>query len=116
MLKCATWDERLDLGSKLIKHLNTQEMDYQKAVANSIYKRSKALMTYIPRYSKMKSNIKLIKPINSGMTSLPEDYGLSEYFEKPVEIHKFKGDHVTILENKAVAEVINSSLRQTDRT
>lgn len=96
----------------LIKHLTVQEVNYQKLIANGIYNRSKALMTYIPAYNKLKSNVTLIKPTQSSVTDLPDDYALSEYFEKPIKVHTFEGNHVTILENQATAELINSYLQE----
>ncbi|XP_023312031.1 fatty acid synthase-like, partial [Anoplophora glabripennis] len=112
ILKCANWDERLNFTSELIKQNTLHDVDYQRIIANGIYKRSKALMTYTPTYTKLKADIALVKPSQVSSGSLPEDYGLSTYFEKPVKIHTFEGNHITILENEATAEVINSFLKK----
>lgn len=110
IFKCATWEERVDLGIEIVKHRSTHEADYLRLVANSIYKRTKALMIYTPSYSKLKSKVKLVKPTQASVTGLPEDYGLSEYFEEPIEMQTIEGNHVTMLENEKLTAVINSCL------
>ncbi|XP_018577969.1 uncharacterized protein LOC108916245 [Anoplophora glabripennis] len=62
ILKCANWDESLNLALELIKHNTPLDVDYQRLIANGSYRRSKAMNTYTPSYSKLKSNIILIKP------------------------------------------------------
>lgn len=79
-------------------------------MANSIYKRTKALMKYMPSFTKLRSNVKLLKPTYASVKGLPEDYGLSEYFVNPIEVQTFEGNHVTILDNEKVADVVNYSL------
>ncbi|XP_018572598.1 fatty acid synthase-like [Anoplophora glabripennis] len=110
IFKCDTWDDRVDLGIEIIKHNTTHEANYQRLVANRIYTRAKALMTYTPSYTKLKSRVKLLKPSQAIVTGLPEDYGLSEYFETPIEVLTVNGNHVTILENEIVAATINECL------
>lgn len=107
------WSERLNIGIEIIKDQSSQEASYQRLVANSIYKRTKALMNYTPSYRKLKSHVKLLKPTNASVIGLPEDYGLSDYFDKSIEVQTFEGNHVTILENEKVAEAINDSLPET---
>ncbi|KAJ8919484.1 hypothetical protein NQ315_002105, partial [Exocentrus adspersus] len=109
---CTTWEDRLTLGTEIIKPRTIHEANYQKLVANNIYKRTQALMIYTPSYSKLKTKVKLIKPTQSSVTGLPEDYGLSQYFEKPIQVQNFEGNHSTIIENEAVAAFISTCVQE----
>ncbi|KAJ8919478.1 hypothetical protein NQ315_002099 [Exocentrus adspersus] len=109
---CPTWEDRMNLGTEIVKDRTIHDANYQKLVANSIYKRTQALMIYTPTYSKLKTNVKLIKPTQCSVTGLPEDYGLSQYFEKPIQIQTFEGNHVTVVDNEAVAELINACVQE----
>ncbi|KAJ8976879.1 hypothetical protein NQ317_001203 [Molorchus minor] len=112
IFKCNSWQDRLDLGAAIVKQRVGLEGHYQKKVASSIYRRLNALKLYSPSYSKLKSDIKLYKPKIGSIRGLPEDYGLSEFCEKPLEVMTFEGNHVTILENEMVAEALNAIINK----
>ncbi|KAJ8919482.1 hypothetical protein NQ315_002103 [Exocentrus adspersus] len=112
LFMCPTWEDRMNLGTEIVRDHTIHEANYQKLVANSIYKRTQALMIYTPSYSKLKTKVKLIKPTQSSVTGLPEDYGLSQYFEKPIQVQNFEGNHFTIIENEAVVEFINTCVQE----
>lgn len=67
-------------------------------------------MDYTPSSTKLRAKVKLLKPTQATVTGLSEDYNLSEYFEKPIDVQTLEGNHITILDNEKVAEVINSCL------
>lgn len=112
IFKCQTWEERVNMGLELVKSSAVREANYLRIVADTIYKRLKDVGTYMPSYGNLKSNIKLYKPSFSIVQDVTDDYGLSQFFEKPVEIKCFEGNHETILENEKVAEAINSSIQK----
>ncbi|KAJ8919480.1 hypothetical protein NQ315_002101, partial [Exocentrus adspersus] len=112
LFMCPTWEDRMNLGIEIIKDPTVDAVNYHKLVANGIYKRLQAIMIYTPSYCKLKTNVKLIKPTQCSTTGLPEDYGLSQYFDKPIQVQNFEGNHFTILDNEAVVEFINRSLQE----
>ncbi|KAJ8919481.1 hypothetical protein NQ315_002102 [Exocentrus adspersus] len=114
LFMCPTWEDRMNLGTEIVKDHTIHEANYQKLVANSIYKRAQALLIYTPSYSKLKTNVKLIRPTQCSVTGLPDDYGLSQYFETPIQVQNFEGNHATIIENEAVAKFINTSVGRTE--
>lgn len=73
-----------------MKHFKTDERMTESFVLNamtSVIKRIDACWTYQPTFTKLKSQAKLFKP-QSPMIALEisEDYGLGQYFEKPLDI------------------------------
>ncbi|KAG5860726.1 hypothetical protein JTB14_035063 [Gonioctena quinquepunctata] len=108
LLKCESWDARANMATNLVGERSTYGPASQKLVANGIYGRIRALETYTPSYSKLKSKIKLYKPRDSNIRGFEVDYGLSQISEQQVDIEVFDGNHVTILDNLEVAKALNS--------
>lgn len=74
--------------------------------------RSYAFKISKPSENKIKAECLLCKAADSGIGKdvLKEDYGLSEYLEKPLKIVQLNGTHVTLLENPELAVEINKFL------
>lgn len=58
--------------------------------------------------NKLKSPITLIRPTQASFTDIDEDYSLHRYTELDVDIKYVDGNHLTVLENPELTDIINS--------
>ncbi|GFG34910.1 hypothetical protein Cfor_00007, partial [Coptotermes formosanus] len=117
-----SWDDRLE---HLIGMLpNTKHsVTYLKAVGAAVYTRIKAISSYKWGHKKtIRSHVTLLRPTIMAVHT-KEDYGLSQivhgkayfvlclqYCDKEVEVHFVTGDHVTLLDSKEGATIINKRM------
>ncbi|XP_033611228.1 uncharacterized protein LOC117283061 [Cryptotermes secundus] len=100
-----SWDEKTDHLFAALPMLKDRAQHY-KAVFASILVRLKAAAVYEWNHSKrIKSHTILLRP-TSAVLKAKEDYGLSKLCEK-VEVHFVPGNHVTMLDKKETAAIIN---------
>lgn len=74
--------------------------------------RTYAFKTCKPPPQKVKADCVLCRAADSDLpeNSIKEDYGLSEFLEKPLKIVDFSGNHVTVLENPELAKFVEEFL------
>lgn len=101
-----SWDERLEHFIGMLPNTN-HSMKHLKAVGAATYTRLKAISSYKWEHKKtIKSHVTLLRPTIMALQT-KEDYGLSQYCDKEVEVHFVMGNHVTLLDNKECATIIN---------
>lgn len=76
---------------KVVLHLNSQ---------------SDQLMGVMER--KLKSAITLIRPTQASFADIVEDYDLHKYSEQKINIKFVEGNHLTVLENVQLTDILNS--------
>ncbi|CAG9791214.1 unnamed protein product [Diatraea saccharalis] len=86
------------------------------AMAINSLDRLKVVLNYDTKdIKKLKSPIILLRPKdNPPNVVVEENYGLDKYTEAGVTIHFLEGNHVTIVENKDVANIINRTLLENE--
>ncbi|KAJ8963945.1 hypothetical protein NQ314_005276 [Rhamnusium bicolor] len=104
--------DRLDLFVKITKDVSNITESYKRTLASGLYQRIKALKDYNPSYHKLKSKAKLYKARYESIQGLPEDYGLSQLIENPVEVKTFEGNHASVLTNELLVETINAFISE----
>ncbi|KAK9497321.1 hypothetical protein O3M35_004661 [Rhynocoris fuscipes] len=106
--KAKTLDERLDLIISFGEGEVKLSPQYQRDILFSLYKRIKSTQFYngFPDHV-LQSNVSLIRPL---VATLPisDDYGLSKYCKNEVEVHYAEGNHLTIMANQKVGELVNT--------
>ncbi|CAG9832341.1 unnamed protein product [Diabrotica balteata] len=110
MVKCSTWNERLDLGEEILKQndISEESIAFKRYLANGFYNHAKLAMNYEQSFKKIKSKITLIAPEESIIKDIEADRGLSTIATSEVGIITAKGNHVTVLENEEIGEIVNS--------
>lgn len=58
--------------------------------------------------NRLKSPITLIRPTQASFSDIDEDYSLHRYTEQEVNIKYVEGNHLTVLENPELTDIINS--------
>ncbi|CAL7939125.1 unnamed protein product [Xylocopa violacea] len=113
LTKCTTWEEKLE---KMCEH-SPKEVhkvygtEGLVAIIGAIYKRLCMIDKYNPSTkSRLRTPIMLLVPTLS-VAALPDaDYGLSKLTHARVTIHRIKGNHLSMMENKQIAAAINGDL------
>ncbi|KAL4704385.1 hypothetical protein ACJJTC_017619 [Scirpophaga incertulas] len=89
---------------------------YIASVAAVTLDRLKVVLNYdMKNIKKLKSPIILLRPKENPLNMVVEEnYGLDKLTEAGVTVHFLEGNHVTIIENKDVANIINKVLHESD--
>ncbi|KAJ8958992.1 hypothetical protein NQ317_011720 [Molorchus minor] len=109
-MKCASWEERLQQAAGILKQHLGHDPVYEMQMINGLFTRVKTLTEYTPSYCKIRSTVKLFKAATQIVKDVPDDYGLSQLLEEPLEVQVIDGTHLTILMNKKLINTINGYL------
>ncbi|XP_067015650.2 fatty acid synthase [Anabrus simplex] len=103
----SSWSERVEWVLNMAPEV---DRDYQRAVVNAIFTNIRAIMNYSwPKGRRLQSAVTLIRPTNT-LVKMEGDCGLSKICQKDVAVHFVDGDHTSILQNAATADIINQTL------
>lgn len=111
-----SYEERVDYAIKLCPVQSKYSHNFIASMAQICYDRIKVVLNYnIKNIKKMKSPVILLRPKdNPPFVVCEENYGLDKFSESPVAVHYLEGNHVSIIENKDVANIINKVLLEGD--
>lgn len=106
------YDEKVE---KLFEILPVDKHRYRPhfpTYVRSAIMRSYALKLFQTPRKSVRAECMFCKAANSHIpaNALPEDYGLSDFLQKPLKVVSFDGNHVTVLENPELAKCINEFL------
>lgn len=78
-------------------------------IARVTFDRLKAVLNFNPKnFTKLQSPVILLRPKeNPPYVVVEENYGLDKFTESTVTVHFLEGNHVSIIENKDCANIIN---------
>ncbi|XP_075219330.1 fatty acid synthase-like isoform X2 [Lycorma delicatula] len=101
------WSDRLSLFNDHT-NVNQYSKSYQVHVLNSVYSRLKAAVSYTgPPEKSILSSVALIRPTENVKTHVKEDYDLSKFCVQEVSIHVLEGNHITLLENERIGNILS---------
>lgn len=107
--RCKSWEERIHKLSEFAKDQNVYSEDYIRKMITATYLRVKmAVNQDSDNIIPINSPITLIRPTESVFTDIVDDYDLPKYTTGAFTLKLVEGNHSTILENKKIAEIINS--------
>lgn len=108
-----SYEERVGLALKACQNVDHKYSDnFIASMAVASFDRLKVVLNFnIKTFKKLKSPIVLLRPKeNPPFVVVEENYGLDKLTEGPVTVHFLEGNHVSILENKDCANIINRLL------
>lgn len=118
LAKCTDIQEKINLviGALSEKIKATYSIEYLKKIITAILNRLKVVVSLnvegdeinTVMDKKLKSEITLIRPTQVSFADIAEDYDLHKYTEKDVTIKYVDGNHLTVLENNELANLINN--------
>ena len=105
-----TWDERVNQILELSKDQHLYSQDYLRKMTNALFFRIKMALDFdLDNVIPIKSPITLIRPSEVSVVDIDEDYGLSKYTTGSVSLKFIEGNHITMLENHKLTQIINES-------
>lgn len=104
-----TYDEKLNNFIGVVRN-DSYSSGYLKEIGQGMFKRGMHVVNIntdaeIP--NKIQSDIKLFKPTRTIVTDIDEDYQLPKYTSGKVYIENLDGNHLTILENAQLFNILN---------
>ncbi|XP_053616908.1 fatty acid synthase-like [Plodia interpunctella] len=107
-----SYDERIEFAIKLSTVQSKYSQHFIASMAHICYDRIKVVLNYnVKNIKKLKSPVVLLRPKdNPPFVVCDENYGLDKFSESPVTVHYLEGNHVSIIENKDCANIINRIL------
>lgn len=110
ILDYPTWDERVNQILELSKDQHLYSQEYLRTMTNALFSRIKMALHYdLDIITPIKSPITLIRPSEVSVVDIDEEYGLSKYTTGTVSLKFIEGNHITMLENHKLTQIINES-------
>lgn len=102
-----TWDDKIAKLASLVTETFSPEL--VRLCVDAMYNNMKICQNLqVNSLNKLKSDILLIRPKTPSIPGLDEDYQVSQYTTGKFNMKVIEGDHVTILNNPELIEIINS--------
>lgn len=105
MSEFVTGEFKTAYSEKYLKNIMTAIVNRLKVVMN-LNSQTDQLMGVMDR--KLKSAITLIRPTQATFTEIAEDYDLHNYSEQKVNIKFVAGNHLTVLDNVELTDILNN--------
>lgn len=105
----ATWDARSDAVINMVTQPEYSR-GYLKNIGLGIFHRIKMIMAESDEYTgeRIRSNITLIRPTIHLVPGIENDYNLKKYTDGRVLVSFVEGNHLTILDNNQLYQIINN--------
>ncbi|XP_045454011.1 fatty acid synthase [Melitaea cinxia] len=106
-----SYDDKIQYAIKVCPAQQLYSNKFIESIAKAAFDRLK-IITNINGLNKVKAPIELLRPKETPPFLVIEDnYGLDKFTESPVIVHFVEGNHVSIIENKDCANIINRSIQ-----
>ncbi|XP_047538559.1 fatty acid synthase-like [Vanessa atalanta] len=106
-----SFDERLNYATKIIPPEINYSDKFAKFIAIAVFNRMKIILDQ-DELKKIKASIVLLRPKENPFLVIEENYGLEKFTDGTLTVHHVDGDHVSIVENKDCANIINKVLAE----
>ncbi|XP_050353710.1 fatty acid synthase-like [Nymphalis io] len=107
-----SYEERIKYAIKVCPTQQNYSDNFLKSIINASFDRIKMILNQV-EIKKVKAPIVLLRPKkNPPFLVIEENYGLDKLTEGHVTVHLVECNHVSIVENKDCANIINSVLAQ----
>ncbi|CAH1641071.1 unnamed protein product [Spodoptera littoralis] len=109
-----SYEERIALTVEMSPIQNNYSNKFFANIARASFDRLKTILDFDPKaFRKLQSQIILLRPKeNPSFVAVEVNYGLDKYTENNVTVHFLEGNHVSIIENKDCADIINRVLAE----
>lgn len=111
LLKCKSYEEMIECILRQSDEPPYSEA-YSREMLHLLLKHSKIVCNLdVENNVKVKSNVTLIRASDAMLLDIDEDYGLSKVATGEVTLKCIEGNHMTVLDNDDLAEVLNEELQ-----
>lgn len=110
-----SYDDRIDAAINACPVQSKYSPKFIKDLAHASYNRLRVLLDYdFKNIKKLESPIVLLRPKETpGYVVIEENYGLDKFTDN-LTVHFLEGNHVSIIDNKDCANIINRALVEKD--
>ena len=106
--ECQSWDEKIDKVLEKTKDHKLYSQKYLRNIIKALYNRLKVVLQYdLDTIVQIKSPITLIRPTEVSIVDIEEDYSINKYTTGPVSLKFIEGNHMTMLDNPKLIQIIN---------
>lgn len=107
-----SYEERVALTIKSSPVQSKYSDKFIANIAQACFDRLKAVLNFNPKaFTKLQSPVILLRPKeNPSFVVVEENYGLDKFTESTVTVHYLEGNHISIIENKDCANIINRAV------
>lgn len=104
-----SWDEQFDVLYNMAAK-GEYSLEYLKAISVGVMHRVKMCMRESDEYGgeRIQSNITLIRPTTNLVSDVENDYNLKQYTNGRVFVSFIEGNHVSMLDNVQLYQIINN--------
>lgn len=107
---CPSFEARMDKLLELTKDQNIYSESYLRMMTKALFNRIKITLLYdVNKITPLESPITLVRPTEVSVVDIEEDYGLAEYTKGTVSLKFLEGNHITMLENPKLTQIITES-------
>lgn len=113
ILSETSWESKVAKFIEVTKEKKLYSDGYAIKILNALVNRIKiALNADLDKFPKLlDTSISLVRPSDFSILETEDDYGLSSYCSKKIDISFIEGNHSTILDNPKLFELLNSYLK-----
>lgn len=105
---CVTWQSKIDKLIEFGKSQAEYSETYMRSITEAMYNRLKVVFDYdTENIVKIKSSITLVRPTEVAVVEVDERYELARFTDGMVNLKIIDGNHMTVLENNKLANIIN---------
>lgn len=110
------WSVKTAMLANVLNFTRKHAKDESTAVMNALVNRIKMIICTQNIITSLNTTTStLIKPSTPSATSISENYAIDENFKKKPSVEYLDGDHLTILENPKLIEVMNRLHKSTEK-
>lgn len=104
------WDAKLKKIDELYSDFVLYSKEYSFKMCTSLFHRLMVLNDLnIDELPQLETPIDLIKPSIKSIQTIDDDYGLKVHSKNEIEIRTIEGDHMSILDNKDLSNILNNA-------
>ena len=111
VLSVSTWSKRVEKLIEISKPKNIYSDEYGVMILNALLNRIKLVVEFIEDdFPVLDSPATLIRPSEFSVHNIDEDYGISAFFSEKIDLRILEGNHMTILDNQQLYELLNDQI------
>lgn len=113
VLLCTTWESRINKLIELSKNQKLYSDNYIREMSIALFNRIRIIISLDLNSFEQLNNtpISFVRPSQASVVDIDEDYGLSKYSTEKINVKYVEGNHMSILENSKLTDLINKLIK-----
>lgn len=109
-----SFDVKIDKLIEFTSKQNLYSSNFVKNISKALFNRTKMLIALdVDAFKILQfTSLSLIRPTESSVIEIDEDYALQKYCPQKINLQFVDGNHITVLDNLKLSEIINTIINQ----